>query len=163
MDYSLLANQAWSAAYKILRSRTDAEDVSQDTIVRILRAKKPIEASTAGAYVSVIATNLAIDKLRKFGGSLTLRGRWPLFSIFNSRVKEEVEQKPMPGPDARAGLIESMRKAMSDLPPVYREVLELEGVDDTEIMVRLGLSVDNVRQRRCRGIKRLRKALGVRT
>jgi len=162
MDYSNLARQARGVAYKILRSSADAEDVSQDTIIRILRAKKPLDASTAGVYVRVIATNLAIDKIRKFGGSLTHGGQWPLFSIFDSRVRKEVEQKPMPGPDARAELIEAMRKAMAGVPPVYREVLELEGVDDTEIKVRLGLSLDNVRQRRCRGIKRLREALGVR-
>lgn len=63
-DLSELRGLAFQAGYRMLGTRADAEDVAQETMVRVQLPIERGEVHNAAAYVTTVATRLAIDHLR---------------------------------------------------------------------------------------------------
>ena len=59
-DLATLRRRAFDAGYRMLGSRSDAEDVAQEALVRI-HGKQPEDPE---AYITTVATRIAIDHLR---------------------------------------------------------------------------------------------------
>ncbi|GAB3389987.1 RNA polymerase sigma-70 factor [Humibacter soli] len=59
-----LRRVAFAAAYRMLGSVTDAEDVAQTAIERLLRLPPADQPTNAEAWVTTVATRIAIDELR---------------------------------------------------------------------------------------------------
>jgi RNA polymerase sigma-70 factor, ECF subfamily len=64
LDLTALRARAVEVAYRMLGSRTEAEDIAQETIVRVQAALGREEIRTPAAYTTTVATRLAIDHLR---------------------------------------------------------------------------------------------------
>lgn len=130
-------------AYAYLHSRSDAEDVLQDTLVQYL-TKRPEFAGPAHekAWLLRVAINLSKNQL-----SAPWKRRWEMLD----------ESQPCFDQDESAVL-----EAVNSLPVKYREVIHLyyvEGYSTTEIASLLGRGEGAVRVQLSRGRERLRQVL----
>jgi RNA polymerase sigma-70 factor (ECF subfamily) len=64
VDLDALRRRAVGAAYRMLGSHSDAEDVAQETLLRVQAAIERGGVRDAAAYTTTVATRLAIDHLR---------------------------------------------------------------------------------------------------
>lgn len=148
--------QIWNVygffAYRV-RCRADAEDLTQRTFERALRAwaRFDPERAPVGAWLLAIARNLLIDHYRADSSS---RHR-PLEEVEKERLGSEV-----PEPDL--GIEPALAEALATLSPRDREIIALRfGGDLTgpEIAELTDLSLANVQQILSRSLRRLRDAL----
>jgi RNA polymerase sigma-70 factor (ECF subfamily) len=148
--------QIWNVygffAYRV-RCRADAEDLTQRTFERALRAwaRFDPERAPVGAWLLAIARNLLIDHYRADSSS---RHR-PLEEVEEERLGSEV-----PEPDL--GIEPALAEALATLSSRDREIIALRfGGDLTgpEIAELTGLSLANVQQILSRSLRRLRDAL----
>lgn len=150
--------QVWSIygffAYRVA-SKSDAEDLTQQTFERALRAWSRFdpERASVGVWLMAIARNLLIDHYRGRGVDST--GLESLEEVGDERLGSE-----MPAPNL--GIEPELAEALATLSRRDREVLALRfGADLTgpEIAELSGLSLANVQQILSRSLRRLRAAL----
>ena len=135
-----------------LSSRADAEDLTQQTFERAMRAWARYDSARAGVstWLLAIARNLLIDHLR------ASRARIPAIG--------DVALEAMPAaPDRHSlGLDPELELALGQLSPRERELIALRfGGDLTsgEIAALTGLSAANVHQILSRALRRMRSAM----
>jgi RNA polymerase sigma-70 factor (ECF subfamily) len=149
--------------YRYLGDDDDADDVVQETFVRLFRNKhayKPLAKFSTWLYT--IATNLAKSQLRRMK-------RHSIFSL--SRRGDEPQAKDFDIPDNRYsadrlvdGLMkeERIQKALNAINPNYREVVILCDVQELsyqEICHVTGLNMGTVKSRLNRGRAQLQELL----
>ena len=136
----------FAIAYRMLGSVAEAEDVSQEALLRLdhaLEAGERIEFPRR--YVATVATRLAIDELRSARARReSYPGEW---------LPEPIVTDPNEDPGRRAELSDSLALAflvlLESLSPEQRAVLLLRDVFDYgygEIAEIIGKTEDNVRQ-----------------
>ncbi len=149
--------QVWNVfgffAYRVA-SRSDAEELTQQTFERALRAwsRYDPERAPLGVWLISIARNLLVDHYRRNGSSPRQQ---PL-----DAVPEEQLGSEMPAPNL--GLDPDLAEALSSLSPRDREIVALRfGADLTgpEIAAATELSLANVQQILSRALRRLRAEL----
>lgn len=142
--YRELRVPVFAVALALLRDRTAAEDVLQETFVRVYHRAGDYRAGTSpAAWVSAIARNLARDALRRGG-------------------------REQPRRDPTAGLLEdealsrlAVTRALLTLDGLDRELValhDLAGLTHAEIAATLGLPAGTVRWRYRRALARLQTA-----
>ena len=141
-------------AYRV-RSRTEAEDLTQQTFERALRAWERFDPRRAllQTWLLAIARNLLIDHYRADRSDRT------------EPFEREDHHPQVDGPETRLGLSAELESALEDLAPRDREVLALRfGGDLTgpEIAAVTGLTLANVQQILSRSLRRLRATLDAR-
>ena len=134
-----------------LSSGADAEDLTQQTFERAMRAWGRYDGSRASpsTWLLAIARNLLIDHLRAAGAAQTLGD-------------EDLEGMPAPPDRPSLGLDPDLERALAQLAPREREVIALRfGGDLTggEIAELTGLSTANVQQILSRSLRRMRECL----
>ena len=139
-------------AYRLGR-REDAEDLTQQTFERALRAWERFDAARAplGVWLMTIARNLLVDHYRRGAG----RREEALDDVGEEALGSE-------SIDLRLGVEPELAAALADLAPRDRELIALRfGGDLTgpEIAELTGLSLANVQQILSRSLRRLRGAL----
>ena len=139
-------------AYRV-RCRDDAEDLTQRTFERALRAWRRYDPQRApvGAWLLAIARNLLIDHYRADPSS---RQR-PLEEVEEERLGSEM---PEPG----LGIDSALAEALASLSPRAREIVALRfGADlgGPEIAELTDLSLANVQQILSRSLRSLRAEL----
>lgn len=139
-------------AYR-MRSVGDAEDLTQQTFERALRAWRRFdpERSPARTWLLAIARNLLIDHYRADPGER----RRPLDEVPEAELGSE-----LPEPDL--GIDPALAGALAELAPRDREVVALRFGGDLsgpEIAALTGLSLANVQQILSRSLRRLRARL----
>ncbi len=151
----------WHIAYRFAATPDDADELTQDIFMRLVRVLPRYRPSGAlGAWVRQVATNVAIDAYRR-------RRRTPLLLS-----DEEVPEAPVPvswQPDAIAERREEavrVRRLLDRLPPELSEPLilrDLMDCDYPEIAERLGIPLGTVKSRIHRArqtLARARRELG---
>jgi RNA polymerase sigma-70 factor (ECF subfamily) len=134
-----------------VRSRADAEDLTQLTFERALRAWERYDESRGGAskWLMAIARNLLVDHLR---------AALPAEPVDVGNL----EQVPA-APDRHGlGLEPELERALAELEPRARELIALRfGADlaAAEIAALTGKSVANVHQILSRSLRRVRASL----
>jgi len=143
--------QVFSVALRILRRREDAEDVVQETFVRMFRALDRYDPQRPfAAWLFTITTRLCIDHLRRRKGVTVSLTRQEAGS--HEEYEIEVED-PGPGPDEVTSRTEEERRAnelIQALPPHYRIVVVLRHQQDLsyeEIAGALHLPLGTVKAR----------------
>jgi RNA polymerase sigma factor (sigma-70 family) len=139
-------------AYRV-RCRADAEDLTQQTFERALRAWSSFdpERGPLGAWLMTIAHNLLVDHYRRAGADR----HEPLEDLDDERLGSEA-------PDPDLGLDPGLAEALATLSPRDREVIALRfGADlsGPDIAALSELSLANVQQILSRSLRRLRGSL----
>ena len=139
--------RALNVAYRFLGDRTQAEDVAQDSFLKILDAAGRYRASAGfTTYLYTVIWRLCIDTRRK---------RRPERLRF-------AEERANPGPNPGERLISKVREAVSRLAPRQRMAIVLkhfDGLSYRQIAQALGCTVGAVDSLLARGRRRLRDDL----
>ncbi len=145
--------QVWNVfgffAYRVA-NRSDAEDLTQQTFERALRAWSRFDPERAplGVWLLSIARNLLVDHYRRNGAAR----QQPLDSVPEEQLGSET-----PEPDL--GIDPDLAEALAGLSPRDREIVALRfGADlsGPEIAATTDLSLGNVQQILSRSLRKLR-------
>ncbi len=143
--------QVYSLTLRMVRQREDAEDLTQETFVRMFKALARYDpARPFPAWLFTIAARLSIDQLR--------RRRMKMVSLFRSEPGESEEHlidvvDRTPGPEELAQYAEEQRateRLIGSLPEHYRVVVVLrhqQGLSYEEIAEALHLPLGTVKAR----------------
>lgn len=152
--YDRLAPRVFGLLLRLVRNQADAEDVLQDTFLRVWELAPRFDGGRcpAAGWVLMIARCRAVDRLRR---------RPP--AAPGSEPSEPLADDP-PGDDlARREEAERVAAALATLPPEQAGPIRLaffEGLTHECVAARLGLPLGTVKTRIRRGMIRLRDRLG---
>jgi RNA polymerase sigma-70 factor (ECF subfamily) len=142
-------SQVYAWIVRIVRDSGIAEDLTVETFWRIYRSRARFDpAGSFGAWAYRIATNAALDHLRK-----TRR---------ETELPADLAADPEPDPAVRRETRDRIRKAFAQLPPKYRLVATLALIEDEpyeKIAVAAGISASLVKIQVFRAVRMLRKQL----
>jgi RNA polymerase sigma-70 factor (ECF subfamily) len=144
--YDRFSPTVLALAMRILRSRSEAEDVVQDTFVEAWKRAGTFDPrrGTAFSFMFAIARSRALDRLRSRGAESRATQAF---------AREEKGTVPLPIESAEQRQDrERIQSALASIPPEQRSVLELayfEGMSHTEIADRTGDPLGTVKTR-CR-------------
>lgn len=126
-----------SQALKMLGNEDDANDVAQDTLLRLWQMRDHLDAyRTVEGMAYVMARNLAIDRLRKPSK--------PRLEDAPEPVAAEVTDASLVAADVRRQLDEVMSRLVDSHRAVIR-MRHIEGMEMDEIAEVLGTNPNNVR------------------
>lgn len=149
------ADRVYRLAYRLSGNQHDAEDLTQETFIRVFRSVQNYQPGTFEGWLHRITTNLFLDMVRR-------RGR-----IRMEALPEDYDRVPgdQPTPeqiyhDARLG--PDLQAALDSLAPEFRAAVvlcDIEGLSYEEIGATLGVKLGTVRSRIHRGRQALRDYL----
>jgi RNA polymerase sigma-70 factor (ECF subfamily) len=147
----------FSLAMRMLKVRSDAEDLLQEVFVQVWRqaSNYSAERGSPEAWIVNIARSRAIDKIR------SIRRMEKSFVLTDDPARAES------GDNVESSAAESevkltMNSALTNIPEAQRKVLELayfDGLSQTEIAARLSEPLGTIKTRMRTGIQRLRDIL----
>jgi RNA polymerase sigma factor (sigma-70 family) len=150
------ANRVYRLAYRLSGNRADAEDLTQETFVRVFRSLAEYSPGTFEGWLHRITTNLFLDMAR--------RKQRIRFEALPADAGDRLAS-PSAGPEqayAAMHLDPEIQHALDALPPDFRAAVvlcDLEELSYEEIAATLGVKVGTVRSRIHRGRVLLREAL----
>ena len=148
------ADRVYRLAYRLSGNRVDAEDLTQETFVRVFQALPNFRPGTFEGWLHRITTNLFLDMVRR-------RRRISPFAL----PEDDRLAAPSPGPDQaylERHLDADIQQALDGLPVAFRAAVVLHDLDQLpyqEIALILGIKVATVRTRIHRGRLLLRATL----
>ena len=148
--YDTMSRRLYNASLRIVGCSADAEEIMHDSLLQYWKYSRKNEISDLRKWLTSVCIRKSIDKLRE-------RQRWKgLLENYEDPVIEECDEN-ISGYD-----IESIRKALYDLPDHYRAVLSLhlfEGYDYSEISEMTGTNENTIRSLYMRGRQKLAEAI----
>lgn len=156
--YDRYASLVFGLALKILKNPQEAEDLTQEIFLTLLRSDNynPARGSLS-SFLTIMTRSRAIDKLRRRGTNLKFLERW--------RQTMTTEETGSLTPFEMASLGERsqvVREALSQLSENQRQILEMayyEGLSQSEISQRLDIPLGTVKTRARQGLLKLRQNL----
>src|SRR4051794_30029802 len=150
------ADRVYRLAYRLSGNRSDAEDLTQETFVRVFRSLADYTPGTFEGWLHRITTNLFLDMVRR---RQKIR--------FDALADDASERLPSsePGPERayeQNNLDPEIQHALDALPADFRAAVvlcDLEGLTYEEIALTPNVKVGTVRSRIHRGRVLLRQAL----
>jgi len=150
------ADRVYRLAYRLSGNRADAEDLTQETFVRVFRSLADYTPGTFEGWLHRITTNLFLDMVRR---RQKIR--------FDALAEDASDRLPSnePGPERayeQNNLDPEIQQALDTLPADFRAAVvlcDLEGLTYEEIALTLNIKVGTVRSRIHRGRVLLREAL----
>ena len=144
--YELYGERIFRYAYRLLGNRSDAEDATAETFLRVLRRSGELRADGAfRTWLFRITRNLCIDKLRQH------------------KLMELPPDAQYGGSEERSTLRVTIQQALDELPREYQDPLvlcDLEELSAKEAAIVLDISVPALKSRLYRGRRALRDRLG---
>lgn len=149
------ADDVYRLAYSLSGNQQDAEDLTQDTFMRVFRSLKTYRPGTFKGWIHRITTNLFLDMVRHRS------------TVRMEALPEDYERfaTDAPGPERIYefnNLDPALSQALDDLSPEFRVAVVLcDGLDLSyeEIADTLGLKMGTVRSRIHRARSQLRTSL----
>ena len=156
--YDRFSTLVFTLAMRMLRARSDAEDLLQEVFVQVWRQARSYSAERGSpeAWIINIARSRAIDKIR------SIRRMEKSFVLTDDPARAESSDN-VESSVAESEARMAMNSALANLPETQRRVLELAyfgGLTQTEIATRLAEPLGTVKTRMRSGIQRLREMLG---
>jgi RNA polymerase sigma-70 factor (ECF subfamily) len=149
------ADRVYRLAYRLTGNQHDAEDLTQETFVRVFRSLASYRPGTFEGWLHRITTNLFLDMVRR-------RAR-----IRMEALPDDSDRIAGTGPEPEqvfsdTHLDPALQRALDQLPPEFRAAVvlcDVEGLSYEEIGATLGVKLGTVRSRIHRGRAALRAAL----
>ena len=149
------ADRVYRLAFRLTGDAHDAEDLTQETFIRVFRSLAGYKPGTFEGWLHRITTNLFLDMVRR-RARLRMEG-----------LPEDTDRLPGGGPDpeqvfSEAHLDPDLQSALDALPPEFRAAVvlcDVEGLSYEEIAATLDVKLGTVRSRIHRGRQALRAAL----
>lgn len=143
-------NKLLRTCYLILKDREEAEDVVQETFIKVFQKLDTFkENSSFFTWIYAIALNLCRDRLRKKQDMLTLEDEWVGENDVEFHVEKNIDR-------------EILRKEIFDMNSLYREILVLfyfEELSIKEISNLLNEKEGTIKSKLSRGRNILRESL----
>lgn len=143
-------NKLLRTCYLILKDRGEAEDVVQETFIRVFKNIGSFkESSGIYTWIYTIALNLSRDILRKKRDMLVLEDEWVGNIDVESEIEKEIDR-------------ELLRKELFEINSLYREVLVLfyfEELSIKEISNLLNEKEGTIKSKLSRGRSILKESL----
>ncbi len=145
----------YAVAYRLAGNHSDAEDVVQESLLRVKRGLVNYSPGSLQGWLARIVTNVFLDETRR-------RKRRP-----QTALPDDPDRVLMgaPGADealAMESLPDHLQAALADLPEEYRVAVvlcDVAGMSYREIAAQTSVPVGTVRSRVHRGRMRLREVL----
>ncbi len=149
------ADRVYRLAYRLSGNPHDAEDLTQETFIRVFRSLASYKPGTFEGWLHRITTNLFLDMVRS-------RSRMRVGAL-----PPDSERIPGRGPEPEqvysdTHLDPHLQAALDELAPEFRAAVvlcDVEGLSYEEIGATLGVKLGTVRSRIHRGRAALRAAL----
>ena len=153
--YERFSTLVFTLAMRMLKARSDAEDLLQEVFVQVWRQARGYSAERGSpeAWIINIARSRAIDKSR------AIRRIENSFLLTDDPARAESSDSAESSRAASESRL-TMNTALANLPDTLRRVLELayfDGLTQTEIAQRLAEPLGTVKTRMRSGIQRLRE------
>jgi RNA polymerase sigma factor (sigma-70 family) len=150
------ADRVYRLAYRLSGNRADAEDLTQETFVRVFKSLAEYTPGTFEGWLHRITTNLFLDMVRR-------RQRIRFDALPDDAGDRLASNTSSPEQAfAETHLDPEVQQALDALPADFRAAVvlcDLEGLSYEEIAATLGIKVGTVRSRIHRGRVLLREAL----
>lgn len=152
--------KVYSFAHYLLSNREEAEDVTQEVLLRFWRNQRGVDEETVGAWLLRVTRNACYDLLR--------RRQTALAQSFESGLDGDAARNvpsAEPDPESRAQTTDfrkQLLKALDGLGEPYKSVVllrEVQGLAHREIGEALGIPENTVRVHLHRGRRKLREQL----
>jgi RNA polymerase sigma-70 factor, ECF subfamily len=149
------ADRVYRLAYRLSGNQHDADDLTQETFIRVFRSVQNYQPGTFEGWLHRITTNLFLDMVRR-------RAR-----IRMEALPEDYDRVPADEPNPEqiyhdSRLAPDLQAALDSLPPEFRAAVvlcDIEGLSYEEIGATLGVKLGTVRSRIHRGRQALRDYL----
>jgi RNA polymerase sigma-70 factor, ECF subfamily len=149
------ADRVYRLAYRLSGNQHDAEDLTQETFIRVFRSVQNYQPGTFEGWLHRITTNLFLDMVRR-------RGR-----IRMEALPDDYDRVPAVDPNPEqifhdARLDPDLQAALDSLAPEFRAAVvlcDIEGLSYEEIGATLGVKLGTVRSRIHRGRQGIRDYL----
>jgi RNA polymerase sigma-70 factor, ECF subfamily len=149
------ADRVYRLAYRLTGNAHDAEDLTQETFIRVFRSLANYKPGTFEGWLHRITTNLFLDMARR-RSRLRMEG-----------LPEDTDRLAGDDPSPEqvysdTHLDPDLQAALDELPPEFRAAVvlcDVEGLSYEEIGATLGVKLGTVRSRIHRGRQALRAAL----
>jgi RNA polymerase sigma-70 factor (ECF subfamily) len=156
--YDRYGKLAYSLIYRVVRDTGVAEDLVQETFLRVWNRAQSFDAERGalGPWILAVARNRAIDHLRSVEGRMAA-GALELDRIENPALFTNLEDRALTIDRARR-----LKDAFAKLTPAQKEVIELayyEGLSQTEMADRLKQPLGTVKTWVRTALKVLREQL----
>lgn len=161
--YDRFAPMLMAVAFRVTRSRVDAEEVVLETLEQAWRQAQRYEQSRGSldAWLAVIARSRAFDRLRM--DQRRARHITPIEDQPGGALLEAVDTGASPNEAAEAADVRRLVvQALAALPAAQREAVELafyDGLTQSEVAERLGEPLGTVKTRIRLGMIKLRDIL----
>jgi RNA polymerase sigma-70 factor (ECF subfamily) len=147
--------RVYRLAYRLSGNAQDAEDLTQETFVRVFRSLADFSPGTFEGWLHRITTNLFLDLVRR-----RQRIRFDALPEDTERLAGSAASPEQVYADTH--LDPQIQAALAALPPEFRVAVvlcDIEGLSYEEIAATLGIKLGTVRSRIHRGRLQLRAAL----
>ena len=158
--YDRYGRLAYSVILRIVRDREMAEDLVQETFLRVWTRAQAFDSKRGalGPWLLAVARNRAIDYIRSADGRMA-RSAFEIVEMENPALFANLEKEVTASDQARR-----IREALNKLNPNQRTVIELayfEGLSQTEMAEKLGQPLGTIKTWVRAALKNLRGHLGV--
>jgi RNA polymerase sigma-70 factor (ECF subfamily) len=149
--------RVYRLAYRLTGNRQDAEDLTQETFLRVFRSLSGYTPGTFEGWLHRITTNLFLDSVR--------RAKRVRMDAMGDDAASVVDDDALSRPERgfeHAHLDNDVQAALDALRPEYRAAVvlcDIEGLSYEEIAVTLGVKLGTVRSRIHRARAQLRREL----
>ena len=144
----------YNLALSMTRNQSDAEDITQETYLRLWRSIREVKIESPKAYILRTARNLALDLIRKSSRQATDEPDLDIEDISSdSRPDVSYLQKIE---------AEQIRRSIEELPPSAREIIilrDIEGLSYSEIASTLSIAEGTLKSKLFRARERLRQII----
>lgn len=148
-------DRVYRLAYRLSGNQQDAEDLTQDTFIRVFRSLSSYQPGTFEGWTHRITTNLFLDMVRR-------RAR-----VRMEALPEDYDRVPGDDPSPEQAYVAThldpdLQAALDALAPEFRAAVvlcDVEGLSYDEIGATLGVKLGTVRSRIHRGRQALRAHL----
>lgn len=150
------ADRVYRLAYRLSGNQHDAEDLTQETFIRVFRSLQNYQPGTFEGWLHRITTNLFLDMARR-------KQRIRFEGLADDAAERLRGREPSPAQALHDAHLEpDIQAALDALAPDFRAAIvlcDIEGLSYEEIAATLGVKLGTVRSRIHRGRAQLREAL----